>query len=208
MPVYQGSRWFLKFFISTSKAEVQVRSSFLTTTVREQHPRSYYKGATGRVRTGDQRYPVLFHCQLGQDIPSVFDKAVFYLWFMSVTVVSHDRTQKKIVHFCLLRGAGPGGLRRGQPEELGLPEPPASSSGEATGRSDSLSESHSESLLSSVPPRPSKRHAGCHGHGTVAQARRDRQPGSNWQQRSRYTDSNGDRLQSRSRAGPRQLSSY
>ena len=31
--------------------------------------RSHHKGATGRVRTGDQRYPVLCHCKLGQDIP-------------------------------------------------------------------------------------------------------------------------------------------
>ena len=33
------------------------------------NPRSYHKGATGRVRTGDQRLPVLCHCQLGQDTP-------------------------------------------------------------------------------------------------------------------------------------------
>ena len=32
-------------------------------------PRSHHKGATCRVRTGDQRYPILCHCQLGQDIP-------------------------------------------------------------------------------------------------------------------------------------------
>ena len=32
------------------------------------NPRSHHKGATGRVRTGDQRLPVLCHCQLGQDI--------------------------------------------------------------------------------------------------------------------------------------------
>ena len=31
------------------------------------NPRSHHKGATGRVRTGDQRLPVLCHCQLGQD---------------------------------------------------------------------------------------------------------------------------------------------
>ena len=29
-------------------------------------PRSHHKGATGRVRTGNQRLPVLCHCQLGQ----------------------------------------------------------------------------------------------------------------------------------------------
>ena len=33
------------------------------------NPRSHYKGATGRVRTGDQWPPVLCHCQLGQDFP-------------------------------------------------------------------------------------------------------------------------------------------
>ena len=32
------------------------------------NPRSHHKGATGRVRTEDQRLPVLCHCQLGQDI--------------------------------------------------------------------------------------------------------------------------------------------
>ena len=32
----------------------EVRRSFITTTVREQHPRSHHKGATGRVRTGEQ----------------------------------------------------------------------------------------------------------------------------------------------------------
>ena len=43
----------------------EVRRSFISTTVRDE----YHKGATGRVRTGDQRLPVLCHCQLGQDIP-------------------------------------------------------------------------------------------------------------------------------------------
>ena len=33
------------------------------------NPRSHHKGANGRVRTGDQRLPVLCHCRLGQDIP-------------------------------------------------------------------------------------------------------------------------------------------
>ena len=32
------------------------------------NPRLHHKGATGRVRTGYQRLPVLCHCQLGQDI--------------------------------------------------------------------------------------------------------------------------------------------
>ena len=35
------------------------------------NPRSHHKGATGRVRTGDQRLPFLCHCQLGQDIPTM-----------------------------------------------------------------------------------------------------------------------------------------
>ena len=39
-----------------------VRPSFITTTVREQRPRSHHKGAIGRVRTGNQRLPVLCHC--------------------------------------------------------------------------------------------------------------------------------------------------
>ena len=30
---------------------------------------SDHKGATGRVRTGDQLLPILCHCQLGHDIP-------------------------------------------------------------------------------------------------------------------------------------------
>ena len=53
--------------IRTLKEEI--RSSFITTTVREQNLRSHHKGATDRFRTGDQRYPVLCHFQLGQDIP-------------------------------------------------------------------------------------------------------------------------------------------
>ena len=31
------------------------------------NPRTHHKGATGRVRTGDQRFPVLCHCQFGQE---------------------------------------------------------------------------------------------------------------------------------------------
>ena len=34
------------------------------------NPRSYHKGATGKVRTGDQRLPVLCHCQLGRPTAS------------------------------------------------------------------------------------------------------------------------------------------
>ena len=53
-------------FILGKKAEI--RRSFITTTGREQNPRS--QGATGRVRTGDQRYPILCHCQLGTQVCS------------------------------------------------------------------------------------------------------------------------------------------
>ena len=44
-------------------------SKATTTTIREQCPRPHHKGATGRVRTENQQFPVLCHCQLGQDIP-------------------------------------------------------------------------------------------------------------------------------------------
>ena len=37
--------------------------------IRSIRSRSRHKGATGRVRTGDRRYPALCHCRLGQDIP-------------------------------------------------------------------------------------------------------------------------------------------
>ena len=64
-----------------SYTKVEIRRSFQTTTVREQHPTSHRKGATdanatggkGRVRTGDGRYTVLCLCQLGQDIPYYID---------------------------------------------------------------------------------------------------------------------------------------
>ena len=48
--------------LSFTKAEVL--GSFIATTIREQRPgpMSLHKGATGRVRSGDQRYPVLCHC--------------------------------------------------------------------------------------------------------------------------------------------------
>ena len=35
------------------------------------NPRSHHKGATGRILTGDQLLPVLYDCQLGQDIPKL-----------------------------------------------------------------------------------------------------------------------------------------
>ena len=40
---------------------LEVRCSFITTTVREQNPTSHHKAATGRVRTGKQRLPLLCH---------------------------------------------------------------------------------------------------------------------------------------------------
>ena len=36
----------------------EVRRSFITTTVLEQRPWSHHKGATSRVRNGNQRYPM------------------------------------------------------------------------------------------------------------------------------------------------------
>ena len=42
--------------------KAEFHRSFITTTVLEQRPRSHHKGATGRVRTWNQRYPVLCHC--------------------------------------------------------------------------------------------------------------------------------------------------
>ena len=56
---------------SALNPKAEVCRSFIT--VREQNPRSHHKGATGRVRTGHQRYwPGIqfpFHCKLGQDVP-------------------------------------------------------------------------------------------------------------------------------------------
>ena len=47
------------------------------------NPRSHHKGATGRVRTGDQRLPVLCHCQLG-----VLDKYNVMLRLSSIKTAS------------------------------------------------------------------------------------------------------------------------
>ena len=44
------------------------------------NPRSHHKGTTARVRTGNQLLPVLYHCQLGQDIPIL----VFHLIFANI----------------------------------------------------------------------------------------------------------------------------
>ena len=53
--------------------KTEVHHSFITTTVWEQCPRSHHKGATSRVWTGNQLYPVLCYCQLGQDIPDMYN---------------------------------------------------------------------------------------------------------------------------------------
>ena len=44
------------------------------------NPRSHHKGATGRVRIGNQRLPVLCHGQLGQDIPILYYIRLYYLY--------------------------------------------------------------------------------------------------------------------------------
>ena len=66
--------WFCKFVADVgSRADSEVRrdtAAALLPRLFWKNPRSHHKGATGRVRTGDQRLPVLCHCQLGQDIPS------------------------------------------------------------------------------------------------------------------------------------------
>ena len=55
--------------LAALRAEVR-RSLALLPRLFGKDPRSHHKGATGRVRTGNQRLPVLcHHCQLGQDIP-------------------------------------------------------------------------------------------------------------------------------------------
>ena len=51
------------------------------------NPRSHHKGATGRVRTGDQRLPVLCHCQLGQDIP--------VSWYCSTELIKSGRAAQR-----------------------------------------------------------------------------------------------------------------
>ena len=49
--------------------KAEVRRSFITTTIREQRPRSHHKGAIGRVRTGDQRPLIRLVCQPGYLLP-------------------------------------------------------------------------------------------------------------------------------------------
>ena len=54
-------------YSSAEASKEEVRSSFITTTVWDQSPRSHHTGDTGRVRTGDHLNPALCHCQLRQD---------------------------------------------------------------------------------------------------------------------------------------------
>ena len=78
-------------FTITKPVKVEVRSSFVNTW--DQSPRLHHKGATGRVRTGDQQYPTLCHCQLGQDIPSLMNKvriATVVAPFLKAVAASSD----------------------------------------------------------------------------------------------------------------------
>ena len=81
------------------------------------NPRSHHKGATGRVRTGDQRLPVLCHCQLGQDIPttgytsSISQKPKRHtygvwtcIWFIHGTACDNQRYPWYISKYCLYQG--------------------------------------------------------------------------------------------------------
>ena len=61
------------------------RRSFITTTVREQRPRSHLKGATGRVRTGDQRYPVYAIANSSRECPGTVGNPFFFNG-MAVTI--------------------------------------------------------------------------------------------------------------------------
>ena len=71
-----------------SLSKEEIRLSFITTNIREQPSRSHHKGATARVRTGDQRYPIPCHCQLGQDIP----RAWVRMWHRNETAGSEWNT--------------------------------------------------------------------------------------------------------------------
>ena len=51
----------------TDTSVILTRAEVLLPRLFGTNPRSHHKGATGRVRTGDQPLPVLCHCQLGQD---------------------------------------------------------------------------------------------------------------------------------------------
>ena len=65
------------------------------------NPRSHHKGATGRVRTGDQLLPVLCHCQLGQDIYRCLCKSIDWLGATQDGKVVADS-------LCLLLNLNPG----------------------------------------------------------------------------------------------------
>ena len=53
------------------------------------NPRSHHKGATGRVRTGNQLLPVLCHCQFGQDIPDKVNRIQKDIEALLLQLVSH-----------------------------------------------------------------------------------------------------------------------
>ena len=65
------------------------------------NPRSHHKGATGRVQTGDQRLPVLCHCQLGQDMVPVYDMSYNTNFSVSRGVIN-------VLRPCAGRAGGPG----------------------------------------------------------------------------------------------------
>ena len=82
--------------------KAEVRRSFITstTTVRDQSHRSHHKGATGsRVRTGDERsrYPALWNCQLGQDIPVSLSS----IQFLTKATWNHLKHTAWVSHFWL-----------------------------------------------------------------------------------------------------------
>ena len=70
--------------------KAEVCSSFITTTVREQRPRSHHKGATGRVRTCNQQYQVL--CEI-----LVVFRRVFFV-YRTVVLVDTSYTLYRIRH--------------------------------------------------------------------------------------------------------------
>ena len=61
------------------------------------NPRSNHKGATGRVRTGNQLLPVLCHCQLGQDIPRYHFSFVTVFadsfWLQKLALINCNQTR-------------------------------------------------------------------------------------------------------------------
>ena len=65
---------FCPFWLSSTQKEIHNQGRRFAAALLPRlfwtNPRSHHKGATSRVRTGNQRLPVLCHCQLGQDIPN------------------------------------------------------------------------------------------------------------------------------------------